>query len=193
MSAGPADVSEPRRRRAKRRLARTVEKYVVNRVMRAALRLGLAPSAYALLETTGRKTGRVRRIPVASGLDGDTFWLICPWAPRPLRPQHPRGPARADRAVRPRHPALAVGRGLPFARRRCPLAPAPVEPRQARLQARRASTARARDRPQDNQSRPRSALTPSNRPNTAPQQSGALPTFASPSARLRASPRSSLR
>jgi deazaflavin-dependent oxidoreductase (nitroreductase family) len=71
-----ADASEARRTRAKRTTTRATEKYVVNRLIRAAVRRGLAPSAYALLETTGRKTRRVRRIPVANGLDGDTFWLI---------------------------------------------------------------------------------------------------------------------
>jgi deazaflavin-dependent oxidoreductase (nitroreductase family) len=44
--------------------------------MRAAIRRHFAPSVYSLLETTGRKTGRNRCIPVANGLDGDTFWLI---------------------------------------------------------------------------------------------------------------------
>jgi deazaflavin-dependent oxidoreductase (nitroreductase family) len=72
----PASQDEPRRRRAKRRLARAGEKYVVNPLVRAGFRHNLAPTAYALLETTGRKTGRTLRIPVANGLDGDTFWLI---------------------------------------------------------------------------------------------------------------------
>jgi deazaflavin-dependent oxidoreductase (nitroreductase family) len=72
----PADARESRRSRAKRRAARATEKHVVNRLMRAAVRRRLAPSAYALLETTGRRTGRNRCIPVANGLDGDTFWLI---------------------------------------------------------------------------------------------------------------------
>jgi deazaflavin-dependent oxidoreductase (nitroreductase family) len=72
----PADASEARRTRAKRTTTRATEKYVVNRLIRGAVRRGLAPSAYALLETTGRKTGRVRRIPVANGVEGDTFWLI---------------------------------------------------------------------------------------------------------------------
>jgi deazaflavin-dependent oxidoreductase (nitroreductase family) len=57
-------------------MGRAVEKYVTNRLLRAALTRGLAPSSYALLETTGRKTGRIRRIPIANGLEGDTFWLI---------------------------------------------------------------------------------------------------------------------
>jgi deazaflavin-dependent oxidoreductase (nitroreductase family) len=76
ITAPTADASEARRSRAKRTTTRATERYVVNRLIGAAVRRGLAPSAYALLETTGRKTGRARRIPVANGLDGDTFWLI---------------------------------------------------------------------------------------------------------------------
>jgi deazaflavin-dependent oxidoreductase (nitroreductase family) len=49
---------------------------VVNPVMTAMITHGLGPSTYAVVETTGRKTGRKRLVPVASGLDGDTFWLI---------------------------------------------------------------------------------------------------------------------
>jgi hypothetical protein len=49
---------------------------VVNRVVVALAERGLVPLTYALLETTGRRTGRPRRIPVANGLDADTFWLI---------------------------------------------------------------------------------------------------------------------
>jgi len=37
---------------------------------------GLGPPTYAVVETIGRRTGRQRRVPVANGLDGDTFWLI---------------------------------------------------------------------------------------------------------------------
>jgi deazaflavin-dependent oxidoreductase (nitroreductase family) len=47
-----------------------------NRLIRLALRAGVAPHAFALLETTGRRTGLARRTPVGNGLDGDTFWLI---------------------------------------------------------------------------------------------------------------------
>jgi deazaflavin-dependent oxidoreductase (nitroreductase family) len=41
-----------------------------------ALRRGFAPRAFALLETTGRRTGLARHTPVGNGLDGDTFWLV---------------------------------------------------------------------------------------------------------------------
>jgi deazaflavin-dependent oxidoreductase (nitroreductase family) len=47
-----------------------------NRLMRFALRAGFAPRAFALLETTGRRTGLVRHTPVGNGLQGDTFWLV---------------------------------------------------------------------------------------------------------------------
>jgi deazaflavin-dependent oxidoreductase (nitroreductase family) len=47
-----------------------------NRLIRLALRAGVAPRAFALLETTGRRTGLARHTPVGNGLDGDTFWLV---------------------------------------------------------------------------------------------------------------------
>jgi deazaflavin-dependent oxidoreductase (nitroreductase family) len=57
-------------------LARSVERYVLNPQMRLGLALGLAPRAFALLETVGRRSGRPRRTPVGNGLLGDTFWLV---------------------------------------------------------------------------------------------------------------------
>jgi RNA polymerase sigma-70 factor, ECF subfamily len=57
-------------------LARFAERYLLNPQMRLALALGLAPRAFALLETTGRRTGKPRRTPVGNGLLGDTFWLV---------------------------------------------------------------------------------------------------------------------
>lgn len=47
-----------------------------NRLIRLALRAGVAPRAFALLETTGRCTGLARHTPVGNGLDGDIFWLV---------------------------------------------------------------------------------------------------------------------
>lgn len=49
---------------------------VVNPMMTALIRHGLGPPTYAVVETTGRKTGRRRLVPVASGLDGDMFWMV---------------------------------------------------------------------------------------------------------------------
>ncbi len=47
-----------------------------NRLMRFALHKGIAPRAFALLETTGRRSGQPRHTPVGNGLAGDTFWLV---------------------------------------------------------------------------------------------------------------------
>jgi deazaflavin-dependent oxidoreductase (nitroreductase family) len=54
------------------------QKHVGNRIIRQLLELGIAPPVYALLETTGRKTGQRRRTPVGNGLvaGSDAFWLI---------------------------------------------------------------------------------------------------------------------
>lgn len=49
---------------------------VVNPVMAGLIARGLGPPTYAVVETTGRRTGRKRPVPVANGLDGDTFWMI---------------------------------------------------------------------------------------------------------------------
>ena len=62
-------------RSRKYRLIITIER-LNNRLMRLALRRGLAPRAFALLETTGRRSGLPRHTPVGNGLVGDTFWLI---------------------------------------------------------------------------------------------------------------------
>ncbi len=61
---------------AKGRPAGWAERHLANPLMRALLRIGLAPRAFALLETTGRRTGRLRLTPVGNGLDGDVFWLV---------------------------------------------------------------------------------------------------------------------
>jgi deazaflavin-dependent oxidoreductase (nitroreductase family) len=53
-----------------------IQNRVFNRAARAALARGLAPATYALLETTGRRSGVPRQIPVANGLQGNVFWLI---------------------------------------------------------------------------------------------------------------------
>jgi deazaflavin-dependent oxidoreductase (nitroreductase family) len=62
-------------RSQKYRVVTTLER-ASNRLIRAALRAGFAPGAFALLETTGRRTGLARHTPVGNGLDGDTFWLV---------------------------------------------------------------------------------------------------------------------
>lgn len=53
-----------------------IQNRLINRGVGLLLKLGLAPPTYALLETTGRRSGLPRQLPVANGLDGDIFWLI---------------------------------------------------------------------------------------------------------------------
>ncbi len=59
--------------RGKRRLSNVLAKYVVNPLTKPLA--GYVPF-WALLETTGRKSGLPRRVPVGNGLRGDTFWLV---------------------------------------------------------------------------------------------------------------------
>jgi deazaflavin-dependent oxidoreductase (nitroreductase family) len=59
-----------------RRLQKGIERYLFNPLMRTALELGLAPRAFALLETTGRRTGRTRRTPIGGTLEGSAYWLV---------------------------------------------------------------------------------------------------------------------
>ena len=40
------------------------------------MRLGVAPRSYAILETTGRRSGLPRRTPVGHVLIGDTVWVV---------------------------------------------------------------------------------------------------------------------
>jgi deazaflavin-dependent oxidoreductase (nitroreductase family) len=64
-------------RSRKYRVVTTLER-VNNRLTRAALRRGFGPRWYALLETTGRRSGRPRHTPVGAGMrrGDDVFWLI---------------------------------------------------------------------------------------------------------------------
>jgi deazaflavin-dependent oxidoreductase (nitroreductase family) len=47
-----------------------------NHTLAWGLRHRLSPAAFALFETTGRRSGRVRHTVVGNGLDGDTFWVV---------------------------------------------------------------------------------------------------------------------
>jgi deazaflavin-dependent oxidoreductase (nitroreductase family) len=55
---------------------RFVQRRLMNPVVRGTLSRGWRIPGYALLETTGRKSGLPRRTPVGDGLDGDTFWIV---------------------------------------------------------------------------------------------------------------------
>jgi deazaflavin-dependent oxidoreductase (nitroreductase family) len=49
---------------------------IINPIVRLLVERGLAPPSYAILETTGRRSGQPRRTPVGNGLAGDTFWIV---------------------------------------------------------------------------------------------------------------------
>jgi deazaflavin-dependent oxidoreductase (nitroreductase family) len=49
---------------------------LLNPPMLLAVRLGVAPRAFALLEMVGRRSGKLRLTPVGNGLIGGEFWLI---------------------------------------------------------------------------------------------------------------------
>lgn len=53
-----------------------VQQYVANPFDKLAFALRVPPPGDALIETTGRVTGRPRVTPVCDGLEGDTFWIV---------------------------------------------------------------------------------------------------------------------
>lgn len=73
-AAEPAD--ETTVRRWKRRVLRTFTNRAVNPVVRPLVERGALDPGWALLETTGRSSGRPRRVPVGNGLRGDVFWIV---------------------------------------------------------------------------------------------------------------------
>src|SRR5881227_492288 len=60
----------------KRTVARFTTNKVVNRMMRPLIESPLSPRTHALLETTGRKSGLPRRVPLGNGLRGEDFWIV---------------------------------------------------------------------------------------------------------------------
>ena len=58
----------------KRRAKNAFTKYVLNPVVKPLA--GRLLPGWALLETTGRKSGEPRRNPVGDGLRGDVFWIV---------------------------------------------------------------------------------------------------------------------
>jgi deazaflavin-dependent oxidoreductase (nitroreductase family) len=63
-------------RRAKVLAVRTFQRYTINPLMRLLLAIGISPLGVAILETRGRRSGRIRRVPVGNGRQGDSFWII---------------------------------------------------------------------------------------------------------------------
>lgn len=60
----------------KHRIVHLLQKYLLNPPIKFLFVIGLVPPGCALLETTGRKTGKLRRTPVGNGLVGKQFWIV---------------------------------------------------------------------------------------------------------------------
>src|SRR6478672_7480975 len=60
----------------KRRLSTLLATRVVNPLVKFAVRHDLAPGTYAILETTGRRSGEPRQTPVGHVVDGNVVWIV---------------------------------------------------------------------------------------------------------------------
>jgi deazaflavin-dependent oxidoreductase (nitroreductase family) len=60
----------------KQRIVHTLQKYLLNPPIKLLFAMGIVPPGYALLETTGRKTGKPRRTPVGDGRVDTQFWIV---------------------------------------------------------------------------------------------------------------------
>jgi deazaflavin-dependent oxidoreductase (nitroreductase family) len=63
-------------RARKRRVSKAITVRLVNPLVRRMLEWGVPGTGAALLETTGRRSGLPRRVPVGNGLRGDVFWIV---------------------------------------------------------------------------------------------------------------------
>jgi deazaflavin-dependent oxidoreductase (nitroreductase family) len=59
------------------RRERAIGRYLLNPAVRGLSTLGLRIALAAELETIGRKTGQVRRVPVSAQFDDKGAWVIC--------------------------------------------------------------------------------------------------------------------
>ncbi len=60
----------------KHRLVHLLQKYLLNPPIKFLFLIGAFPPGYALLETTGRNSGKPRRTPVGNGRVGREFWIV---------------------------------------------------------------------------------------------------------------------
>jgi deazaflavin-dependent oxidoreductase (nitroreductase family) len=60
----------------KHRIVHLLQKYLLNPPVKFLFAMGVAVPGRAILETTGRKTGKARRTPVGNGLVGRQFWIV---------------------------------------------------------------------------------------------------------------------
>jgi len=60
----------------KRSVVHFLQKYLFNPPVKCLFGIGVAVPGRALLETTGRNSGKPRRVPVGNGRLGQQFWII---------------------------------------------------------------------------------------------------------------------
>ena len=60
----------------KRRASTFVSAKLFNPLVLAAARAGLPTPSVVILETTGRRSGEPRRVPVTRLVEGDTLWIV---------------------------------------------------------------------------------------------------------------------
>src|SRR6266852_7894369 len=63
-------------RAMKHQIVHALQKYLLNPPIKLLFAMGTVPPGYALLETTGRTTGKARRTPVGDARVGNQFWIV---------------------------------------------------------------------------------------------------------------------
>jgi deazaflavin-dependent oxidoreductase (nitroreductase family) len=88
----------------KRRISTFASARLLNPLVNAAARAGLPLPVVVILETTGRRSGKPRRVPVGKALEGDTLWVVAEHGRRAGYVRnieaHPRVRVRAGRRWR---------------------------------------------------------------------------------------------
>ena len=79
-------LTAPAGRHVKRRVARALTNRGVNRIVRPLLERGVGNRAWALLETTGRKSGEPRTSPLIFARDGDDYLIVASVGGMPKHP-----------------------------------------------------------------------------------------------------------
>src|SRR6266550_3026631 len=60
----------------KHQIVHALQKYVLNPPIKLLFAMNVVPPGYALLGTTGCKTGKARRTPVGDARVGDRLWIV---------------------------------------------------------------------------------------------------------------------
>jgi deazaflavin-dependent oxidoreductase (nitroreductase family) len=60
----------------KRRVSTFASAKLLNPLVRTAAHAGIPLPGYVLLETTGRRSGQPRQVPVGKALEGNTLWVV---------------------------------------------------------------------------------------------------------------------